>query len=208
MARPRALVVDDEQIVLDSASKILEAEGFLTDTALSGREGVDRALGEGYEVVLTDIRMPDVGGMKVLRDVKRAKPRLPVVMITAYATVQSAVQAMKLGADDYLEKPFTPEQLVASVRAAIRNAGMRPATDPGVVHRDQILAILERAAVDEEFVSSLHYDGVGALDEFDLTSEEKLAILTGDAAWIEEHVGPLSPVQMRWFEQKLASEIW
>jgi DNA-binding NtrC family response regulator len=109
MNTTRALVIDDEQIVLDSVSRILTEDTYEVDTSLSGREGLAKALEGDYDVVLTDIRMPDIGGMRVLRDVKRAKPALPVVIITGYATVRSAVQAMKLGAADYLEKPFTPE---------------------------------------------------------------------------------------------------
>jgi DNA-binding NtrC family response regulator len=100
METHKALVIDDEQIVLDSVSKILREEDYSVDSTLSGREGRDKAIQENYDIVLTDIRMPDIGGMRVLRDVKRAKPSLPVVIITGYATVRSAVQAMKLGAAD------------------------------------------------------------------------------------------------------------
>jgi DNA-binding NtrC family response regulator len=207
MASPRALVIDDEQIVLDSVSKILEEDGYAVETTLSGREGIDLALEREYEVVLTDIRMPDIGGMRVLRDVRRIKPKLPVVMITAYATVKSAVQAMKLGANDYLEKPFTPEQLVTAVKNAIRNARTAP-EDPDLVHKDTILEVLERAATDPEFVSSLYYQGVEALDDYELTKAEKLALLTGDVAWIESRVGHLSSLQLRWLEQRLSAEIW
>jgi len=108
MNTTRTLVIDDEQIVLDSVTRILTEENYQVDTSLSGREGLAKALKGAYDLVLTDIRMPDIGGMRVLRDVKRAKPKLPVVIITGYATVRSAVQAMKLGAADYLEKPFLP----------------------------------------------------------------------------------------------------
>lgn len=204
----RALVIDDEQIVLDSVSKILHEADFRVETSLSGRGGIDLAIGNDYDVVLTDIRMPDVGGMRVLRDVKRVKPSVPVVMITAFATVKSAVQAIQLGANDYLEKPFTPEDLLGSIDRAIKNARSTPPDPPTVVNREQVLEVLERAAVDTEFVTSLFYHGVEALDEYDLTGAEKLAILTGDATWIESHVGPLNSMQLRWLEQRLSSEIW
>jgi len=102
MKKMRALVVDDEQVVLDSVGKILADENYEVDVTLSGREGIDRAVKENYDILLTDIRMPDIGGMRVLRDVKRAKPSLPVVMITGYASIESSVQAMKMGAADYL----------------------------------------------------------------------------------------------------------
>ena len=75
-----------------------------------------------YDIVLTDIRMPDISGLIVLRDVKRQKPSLPVIIITGYASVQSAVEAMKLGAADYITKPFTPDQLSEAVATAIAQA--------------------------------------------------------------------------------------
>ena len=91
MEKKKALVIDDEQVVLDSVSKILTAENYEVDVSLSGREAVDWALKRQYDIVLTDILMPDIGGMKVLRHIKRDKPSLPVVMITGYATVKAAV---------------------------------------------------------------------------------------------------------------------
>jgi DNA-binding NtrC family response regulator len=100
----KILVIDDEQVVLDSVTKILTDENYEVDVSLRGREGLELAIERAYDIVLTDIRMPYIGGMKVLRDIKRAKPSLPVVIITGYATVKSSAQAMKLGAADYNRK--------------------------------------------------------------------------------------------------------
>ena len=88
MEKNKALVIDDEQIVLDSVSKILTDEDYEVDVSLSGREGLNQAIEQDYDIVLTDIRMPDIGGMRVLRDVKREKQYLPVVIITGYASVK------------------------------------------------------------------------------------------------------------------------
>jgi hypothetical protein len=71
-----------------------------------------------------------------------------------------------------------------------------------------MIQVLERAASDNEFIANLLYHGVDALEEYDLTGPEKLAVLTGDIAWIEKHVGPLTPVQKRWLDQRLSAEIW
>jgi len=108
MEKNKALVIDDEQIVLDSVSKILTDGDYEVDVSLSGRKGLNQAIEKDYDIVLTDILMPDIGGMRVLKDIKRVKPSLPVIIITGYATVRSAVQAIKLGAVDYIEKPFNP----------------------------------------------------------------------------------------------------
>ena len=89
MEKNKALVIDDEQIVVDSVSKILKDETYEVDVSISGREGLNQAVQKEYAIVLTDIRMPDIGGMRVLRDIKRAKPSLPVVMMTGYVEIGS-----------------------------------------------------------------------------------------------------------------------
>jgi len=204
----RALVIDDEQIVLDSVRKILSGEGFEVDTSIDSRQGLDTALEKEYDVVLSDIRMPYIGGMRILRDLRRSRPSCPVIIITGYATVKSAVQAMKLGANDYIEKPFTPEELIAAVDKAINAQKRKSPEVQEIIHKETVIKVLERAAHDTDFVSRLFYDSADALEEYDLTGPEKLAILTGDIPWIEEHVGSLTPTQKRWLEQRLSMEIW
>jgi DNA-binding NtrC family response regulator len=195
MEKKKALVIDDEQIVLDSVSQILIDENYEVDVSLSGREGLDWAIERPYDIVLTDIRMPDIGGMRVLRDVKRIKPSLPVVIITGYATTKSAVQAMKLGAADYIEKPFEPEQLLEAVA---RGLGISSEDEEqGLIHKDEMAKVLERAESDDEFFANLLENGADALDEYDLTKAEKLAIVTGDVSWIEDQVGRLTRPQRR-----------
>ncbi len=208
MKTKRALVIDDEQVVLDSVSKILADENYEVDVTLSGREGIDRAIKKTYDVVLTDIRMPDIGGMRVLRDVKRARPSLPVIMITGYASIESSVQAMKMGAADYLEKPFTPDQLLKAVASALDIAASQEPEEQKVIHKKEMLKVLERASSDSEFIADLLYHGADALEEYDLNGPEKLAILTGDIEWIEGQIGQLTADQKRWLEQRLSAEIW
>ena len=208
MEKNKALVIDDEQIVLDSVSKILTHENYQVDVSLSGRKGLEGAIQGDYDIVLTDIRMPDIGGMRVLRDIKRAKPSLPVVIITGYATVRSAVQAMKLGAADYIEKPFTPDQLLKAVASALDAAATQVPEEQELIHKEVMIKVLERASSDSEFVANLLYQGADALEEYELTGPEKLAVLTGDIEWIEGQMGPLTPVQKKWLEQRLSAEIW
>jgi DNA-binding NtrC family response regulator len=208
METTKALVIDDEQIVLDSVSKILTDENYEVDATLFGREGLNQAIEKDYDIVLTDIRMPDIGGMRVLRDIKRAKPSLPVVIITGYASVKSAVQAMKLGAADYIEKPFTPDQLLKAVGAALDVAATQVPEVQDLIHKEEMIRVLERAATDSEFFTNLLEYASDALDEYDLTGPEKLALLTGDAEWIEEAIGPLTRSQRRWLDLRRSAEIW
>jgi len=195
MEKKKVLVIDDEQIVLDSVSQILIDENYEVDVSLSGREGLDWAIERPYDIILTDIRMPDIGGMRVLRDIKRVKSSLPVVIITGYATTKSAVQAMKLGAAEYIEKPFEPEQLLEAVDRAL---GISPEDEEqGLIHKEEMAKVLERAESDDEFFANLLEAGADALDEYDLTKAEKLAIVTGDVRWIEDQVGRLTRPQRR-----------
>jgi DNA-binding NtrC family response regulator len=207
MAKAKILVIDDERIVIDSITKILKEEHIEVEATLSGRQGVDMALQKAYDLVLTDLRMPDIGGMRVLRDIKRARPDLPVVMITGYASVPSAVQAVKLGAVEILEKPFSPDGLVAVVRKAL---GTRPGADEAdeTIHRGEIIRLLERAAVDQNLVYELMHCGADALADYELTNAEKLAVLTADIEWIEKQVGQLSSSQRKWLDARRNSEIW
>jgi len=195
MEKKKALVIDDEQIVLESVSALLTDEGFEVDVSLDGRQGLDWAIERNYDVVLTDIRMPDIGGMKVLRDVKRINPMLPVIMITGYASIESAVQAMKLGAAEYIEKPFEPEQLLDAVSRALGIS--KEAEEQGLIHREEVAKVLDRAESDDDFFMKLLEHSVDALDEYDLTKAEKLAIVTGDVLWIEEQLGRLTRAQRR-----------
>jgi len=195
MEKKKVLAIDDEQIVLDSVSQILIDENYEVDVSLSGREGLDWAIERPYDIVLTDIRMPDIGGMRVLRDIKRIKSSLPVVIITGYATTKSAVQAMKLGAAEYIEKPFEPEELLEAVARAIGIAAEDE--EQGLIHKEEMAKVLERAESDDEFFANLLDNGADALDEYDLTKAEKLAIVTGDVSWIEDQVGRLTRPQRR-----------
>jgi DNA-binding response OmpR family regulator len=139
--------------------------------------------------------MPDIGGMKVLRDVKRINPTLPVIMITGYASIESAVQAMKLGAAEYIEKPFEPEQLLEAVSRALGIS--KEVEEQGLIHREEVSKVLNRAESDDDFFMKLLEHSVDALDEYDLTKAEKLAIVTGDVRWIEEQLGRLTRAQRR-----------
>jgi len=206
MRRRKALVIDDERVVLDSVKRILE-EDYDVDVTLTGREGLEWAVQRDYDVVLTDIRMPDMGGMLVLRDIKRAKPMLPVMIMTGYASVNSALQAMKLGAVDYIEKPFAPDDLSRAVDLAIEKSASLPPDEQTLIHKEEMLRVLDRAATDGDFVYRLQHRWADALDSYVLSNAEKLALLTRDIGWIEKYAGPLTAKQKRWIEKPLSAQM-
>ncbi len=113
------LVIDDELVVRNSCREVLVEEGYKVILAENGREGLEKVrMGIG-DVVIVDLKMPEIGGMEVLKAIKMKFPHKPVIMITGYSTVASAVEAMKLGAFDYVPKPFTPDELSLVVHNSV-----------------------------------------------------------------------------------------
>ena len=208
MENQKVLVIDDEQIILESVKNILSKEKYDVDTSLISRIGLEMALNNDYDIVFTDIKMPIIGGMRVLRDIKRNKPSMPVIMITGFASVKSAVQSMILGATNYIEKPFTPEELIEAVHSALDTPEKVTKMEQMLIHKEEVIKVLERAANDSNFSESIYYTGADALEEYNLTGPEKLAILTADMGWIEKHVGKLTEAQERWLISRLSAEIW
>jgi DNA-binding response OmpR family regulator len=137
--------------------------------------------------------MPDISGKIVLREVKRIRPTLPVVIISGFATVQSAIQCMRLGAATVLEKPFTPEELTAAVSHALKTAEKEIDEEQGLVHDKEVLNILNRAVRNSGFTKDLVEKGAVTLEGYTLTGSEKLALLTGDVEWFEQYIGVLDP---------------
>jgi CheY-like chemotaxis protein len=107
----KILVVDDELPVCQSIASALETEGYQVDTVQSGEEALERGRQDGYDMLLVDLMMPGMSGMEVLEAIKNGPSEPVVIMITGYPTMKTAVQAVKLGAFDYLPKPFTPKEL-------------------------------------------------------------------------------------------------
>jgi DNA-binding NtrC family response regulator len=113
------LVVDDEPQMLIAIDETLRRRGYSVTTAGSGMEALCRLKEKYYQLVITDMRMPEVGGIDLLRKVKHLAPQTPVILLTAYGTIQNAVDAMREGAYDYLLKPFSSESLESVVRRAL-----------------------------------------------------------------------------------------
>ena len=118
----KILVVDDDQDLRENLVEILDEAGFLTDSASDGDEAIDKLINNGFDLVLLDSIMPGMGGMEVLPLIKRRFPQIKVIMLTAFSTVDGAVEAMRKGADDYLTKPFKINDLLVAVRRCLEEA--------------------------------------------------------------------------------------
>ena len=118
-AKARILAVDDESIILDSFRKTLVLGGYSLDTVESGAEALGLIRKHDYDFVFTDLKMPGMDGIEVTKSVKHLRPDIDVVVITGYASIETAVETVKYGALDYVEKPFTEDELLDFVHTAL-----------------------------------------------------------------------------------------
>jgi CheY-like chemotaxis protein/putative methionine-R-sulfoxide reductase with GAF domain len=121
----KILALDDEQIVLDSISRILEGENYEVKGCRRGEDAIEALKEGGFDLLLADLKMPGMDGLQAVKALLDVDPDLSVIVLTAYATVDSAVTAMKMGAAEYCEKPFTPDQLTELVEQVMKNRRAR-----------------------------------------------------------------------------------
>lgn len=144
------LVVDDEQVVLDSVKKHLRKEDYNLVFALSARDGLDMLDKSVPDIILTDLMMPEIDGLELMKIVKNKYPHIPIIMITGYATINTALQATQLGAFDYIAKPFTRSELISVVQRAA-----------DLVLNSSDVANEKKAPQTEQRISSRNYKNVG-----------------------------------------------
>ena len=116
----RLLVVEDEKKVASFVRKGLEEEGYAVDVAADGESGLELALDQVHDLIILDIHLPRMNGLRVLQELRRKKVTTPVLLLTVRATIEDKVLGLDAGADDYLTKPFAFQELVARVRALLR----------------------------------------------------------------------------------------
>lgn len=112
------LAVDDDPFVLDSTSLLLINDGYRVVACDNGKKAIDKLQDNEFDIVLTDIKMPDISGVDILENVHAANKEIPVILMTAYAELDTAIDAIKKGAYDFIVKPYQPEYLLHSVKKA------------------------------------------------------------------------------------------
>ena len=156
-------------------------------------------------------------GMEVIKEVKETQPETEVVVITGYATVASAVDAMKVGVFDYLPKPFTEDEFMTTVGEALKEKEAAPAEaavkkavteEEKLIQTREVIRALNRTSEDGRFWNALMELGSAALEDYQLSNEAKAAIVSGDLRWINEHVGELTQKQLMFIYKRLEREAW
>lgn len=118
----KILIVDDDAELRANLSEILKGAGYYTDEAPTGKDAIAKATAEDFDIALLDLMMPRMSGIDVLTEIKKVRPGTKIIMITAFATVENAVDAIKKGASDYISKPFKIETLITTIRRVIEEA--------------------------------------------------------------------------------------
>jgi len=119
------LIIDDEPAIRNGARLSLSEAGWAADTSTTGTDGLNQAIAGAYDVILLDIKLPDINGMEILKTLRIKQPDAYVIMMTGFATVQNAVEALKLGAYDYIAKPFSSDELILAVKKALENKHLK-----------------------------------------------------------------------------------
>jgi len=214
---PRILLLEDEISVASGLQMILNDNGYRVDMASTGQAALDFIDRDIFDVLVADLRLPDINGIAVIRRIKETHPETAVVAITGYASVSSAVDAMKSGALDYLAKPFTEDEVIEAVQEALEiNKKMRiqaiidavDSEEGKLIQKREVIRVLDKAAADIHFWRALLEKGSDALSGYVLSNQAKAALVSGDLEWITRHVGSLTREQLQWIRSRLEMERW
>jgi DNA-binding NtrC family response regulator len=208
-ARP-ILIVDDELSMRESLKDWFVDSGYAVETAPDGEEALRLVAEKPYGLLIVDLKLPGKNGIEVLNEARKRVPDLRGIVITAYPSVDTAVEAMRSGAIDYLTKPVALSELEKLVAKNIEPMYVgiieQPFTRLGIA---AMLKVLERAAEDSPFLARLSESPEEALAEYpDLTREEKEVLIDGDIGKIESWVGKLDPRTATWLWCRLSQEKW
>ena len=212
---PHILVMEDDLSVAKGLDMVLTEEGYEVYLAGTGALALEAFKQKRYDLLVADLRLPDMDGMEVIKKVKSQKPDTEVVVITGYGTSATAVEAMKLGAHDFLPKPFTEEQIKAAVDDVFKERveetaeALETGAEEGkLIQKREVIQALNRTAEDKDFWRDLMENGTLALEGYELSSEAKTAISSGDLKWINENVGELTQKQLMFIYKRLEREAW
>jgi ActR/RegA family two-component response regulator len=209
------LLVEDEVNLAKGLAMVMEEEGCLVDMSNTGRDALAKFDGSPFDLLIADLRLPDIDGMEVIRHAHQVRPSTRMVVITGYPSISTALQAVKLGASDYLRKPFTDDEFLTSIHSAMAEIETRSmeqllneAQQERLIQREEVIRVLERASSDHGFWRDLMENASDVLHDYHLSNEAKAAIYSGDLQWIRRHVGELSELQLTFIYRRLEREAW
>jgi len=216
-ASPTILVMEDDLSVAKGLEMVLTEDGYAVDLADTGELALKAFREKRFDLLVADLRLPDIDGMEIVRQVKENKPETEVIVITGYGTPSLAVDAMKIGVHDFIPKPFTEDQIKAAVDEALKESLQKTAKaalkkaetqEEKLIQKREVIQALNRTSDDADFWRDLMENGSMALDDYHLSNEAKAAIASGDLKWINENVGELTQKQLMFIYKRLEREAW
>jgi len=214
---PAILVMEDDPSVAQGLEMVLNEEGYGVNLAGTGALALKAFKEKKFDLLVADLRLPDINGMDVIREIKSQKPETEVIVITGYGTTATAVEAMKIGVHDFLPKPFTEDQIKNAICEALSDQRKKSAaseftkaetTEEKLIQKREVAKVLNRTAEDTAFWKDLMENGSTALSEYPLSLEAKAAIASGDLKWLNRHVGELTQKQLMFIYKRLEREAW
>ena len=213
--RPHVLLMEDEMNIAKGLEMVMREEGYEVDLADTGQGALDKFRASEFDLLVADLRLPDMDGMDVVQHVREKRPRTNVVIITGYPSVSSAVEAVRMGVSDYLRKPFTEDEFKTAVKSALKEKEKESMEElivetqkERLIQKEEVIRVLERAYQNGEFWRELKEDGSEALKEYRLSRKAKAAILSGDLDWIRKNIGELTEEQLMFIYKRLEREAW
>ena len=211
---PHILVMEDDRDVAKGLEMTLTEEGYNVHVAGTGQLAMRALKDEHFDILIADLRLPDVNGMEVIRHAKELEPKTQVIAITGYPTTAIAVEAMKLKVNDFLPKPFDEDEIKSAVSKALHVRQERATVEAAktdeekLIQKREVAEVLNRTGDDSKFWLSLMENGSQVLKTYTLSSEAKAAILSGDLGWINRNIGELTQKQLMFIYKRLESEVW
>jgi ActR/RegA family two-component response regulator len=215
---PHILVMEDDLTVATGLKMVLDEDGFNVDLAGTGKLAMEAFRQKRFDLLVADLRLPDINGMDVIREIKANKPDTEIIVITGHGNAATAVEAMKLGVSDFLAKPFTEDQIKAAISQALKSnekedlsdtTVTEPATEEErIIQKREVIQVLNRTWEDGDFWTDLMENGSQALTDYRLSSQARAAITSGDLKWINENVGELTQKQLMFIYKRLEREAW
>jgi DNA-binding NtrC family response regulator len=209
--------MEDDLGVAAGLESVLSEEGYKVNLTDTGKLALEAFEQKCFDLLVADLRLPDIDGMEIIRQIKVRKPEIEVIVITGYGTPATAVKAMKLGAHDFLPKPFTEGQIKTAINEALAGYKQKPVETvvkkaktkkEKLIQKQEVHRVLSRTAEDQDFWSDLIENRSFALADHPLSCETKAAIASGDIEWINENVAGLTRRQLMFVYKRLEREAW
>jgi DNA-binding response OmpR family regulator len=211
---PHVLLIEDEPSMAKGLEMVMNEKGYHVDLAATGQAALNAFGADTFDLLVADLRLPDIDGMEVIERVRGIRPDTKVIIITGYPSVSSAVKAVKVGVSDYLRKPFTSDEFLSAVSDAMMEK--KPSMEELItetekerlIQKQEVMRILERATQDTDFWGDLLENGSNALKDYQLSRSARAAIISGDLDWLQKNVGELTKEQVELILSRLEREVW